>query len=218
MKKLITLLFIGLSFLARSQKEVNTTGISVVGGAGISSVFGSKNFTPKAAYLFGIEKNVHRFSNRSLLNFGIQLSFSGAAYTETVTVEPLTMLKSISDEALVNTGKVNTSYLSMPLLYRYQHENGLFLEAGIQSSFMLGAKDIADSGEKNDAKKYIKFVDIEIPVGIGYWLNERFSLGARAVYGLTNLSSNGAKLHSDNKSLQNFMLCGMLRYQLFAKQ
>ena len=99
-------------------------------------------------------------------------------------------------------------------MYRYQNETGLFLEAGIQPGFLLKASDIPDEGASIDMKEKVKFVNIDLPIGIGFWMTKNWSIGARGIYGLTNLSSNGAAIHSSTGNYQNFLLVGILRYHI----
>jgi len=202
MKKLIILIVLLLPFSVWCQ-DTGIGGVNIVTGSGLAYAFGGENLSAKVGYLIGIEKNVYRVNETSLFNVGVQFSWQGANYTERVDAENPNL-----------SGNINLSYLNFPVLYRYQNANGLFMETGLQTGFLLGAKDIPDEGEKTDGKDKIKFVDIRIPLGVGYWLSNTISLGIRADYGLSSLSTDGAVLHSDADKHRNFMLLGLIRFNL----
>jgi hypothetical protein len=215
MKKFFFFLFLTISMWGFGQTK-STNGISIYTGAGTAGVFGGDNFSLKMGYLVGIEKNVTRLGDKSMFNAGINLSFQGAGYNETIVTEPIATnyTKSTLQEDIERTGKINLTYLNLPFMYRYQNETGLFLEAGIQPGFLLKASDIPDEGASIDMKEKVKFVNIDLPIGIGFWMTQNWSIGARGIYGLTNLSSNGAAIHSSTGNHQNFLLVGMLRYNI----
>jgi len=45
-------------------------------------------------------------------------------------------------------------------------------------------------------------------------MTKNWSIGARGIFGLTNLSSNGAAIHSSTGNHQNFLLVGILRHNI----
>lgn len=215
MKKLLLLLIFVFPLFVNGQNK-GTEGISIVAGPGLSYVFGGDNLSSKFGYLAGIEKVVYQVNETSMFTAGINYTFQGAKYVENTEPEmaSVKLLKSVSADENQASGTVNLGYLNIPVLYRYQKQNGLFVEAGIQTGFLLSAKDIPDSGESIDGKDKIKFVDIRLPLGIGYWLTNNISVGIRGDIGLASLSSNGAVLHSNADTHQNFMLLGLLRINL----
>ena len=80
-------------------------------------------------------------------------------------------------------------YLNIPLTMRYQFENGLYAEAGIQPGFLLSAKEKSD-GESYDWKEYTKTFDLGIPLGLGYDFDNNFGLNFRVVPGILNINEN----------------------------
>ena len=185
--------------------------LSVIAGSGLSYVFGGKNLNPAAGYHIGIEKNVFQFTEKSLLNMGIIFNMQSVNYAEVYSIEPYDM------QDIAVSGKVSLSYLSIPIVYRRQSKGGFFWEVGIQTGFLLRSKDQPDNGEESDYKEYVKAVDIGIPAGIGYWFNKHISIGVRSVYGLTDMSANGAKIPPANSNHQNFIISGLLRFNITGK-
>ena len=84
-------------------------------------------------------------------------------------------------------GTTRLWYLNIPLTGRYQFENGIYAEAGIQPGFLLSAKDNYD-GESADWKEYVNTFDLGIPLGIGYDFENNFGLNLRVVPGILNIN------------------------------
>ncbi len=205
MKKLSLLFFILLSFTGWSQKNEATEGVSLYGGAGIAHVFSGINLNTTTGYMAGLESNVYHFTKTSILNAGINYTFQGADYNQ------------IKNEETIS-GTLNFSYINFPLLYRYQNPNGLFLEAGFQTGFMVGATNKPDKGENSNFNDHLKLVSFGLPIGAGYWFSNRLSIGVRAVFGLTNMSNDGLNWISDDGNHQNFIICGLIRYSFHKNQ
>jgi len=110
------------------------------------------------------------------------------------------------------SGKVSLSYIYVPILYNYVSNNGIYFEGGVQPGILVSAKDKYDDGDSYDYKDYIKTFDLGIPVGAGYWVNDRLSVGARAVIGLTTIDTDESADSSENN--RNFMLLGIVRLNL----
>ncbi|WP_167617226.1 porin family protein [Maribellus sediminis] len=206
MKKLIAAFYIFIAFTGWSQENKVPEDFSIVAGAGLSHVFGGDKLDPSFAYFFGIEKNVVQFGEKSFLNMGIVYSVQGAEYSEIIIENDGTQ-----------SGKITLGYIGVPILYRHRSAGGFFWEAGLQTGFLVRGKDHPDNGDKADYKEAVKTVDISIPAGIGYWVNRRFSIGARAVYGLTDMSGNGAKIPPANSNHQNFLIAAVLRFNITGK-
>jgi hypothetical protein len=206
MKKLFVILLLFAPFLGWSQENDKPKDLSIVAGSGLSYVFGGEKLTPGFGYTLGFEKNAVQFTDKSLLNMGVVISTHGIYYDEIATREDASI-----------SGRVNLSYIGLPILYRHQFPGGFFWEAGIQTAFVISGKDHPEEGEKTDYKEYVKKVDFGIPIGLGYWFKNRFSMGMRAVYGLTDMSANGAKILPQQKNHRNFLLTAMFRYNITGK-
>jgi hypothetical protein len=93
-----------------------------------------------------------------------------------------------SASASGTTVKLNYGYLNIPVLFKYQHESGLFAETGPQVGFLLSAKEDAD-GQTIDAKSDTQSTDFSWAFGIGYKIPEiNLGIDARYNLGLTNLA------------------------------
>jgi Outer membrane protein beta-barrel domain len=124
-------------------------------------------------------------------------NFSGGVFASvplfsTCTLQPEILYSgqgaSFSD-SLVGSGKVNYGYLNVPVLFKYQHESGLFAETGPQVGFLLSAKESA-GGQTADLKSNSQSVDFSWAFGIGYKLPMGFGIDARYNLGLTNINKN----------------------------
>ena len=84
--------------------------------------------------------------------------------------------------------KFNYSYLNVPILFKYQHDSGLFTETGPQVGFLLGA-NIKANGQSTDVKYSTQPVDFSWTFGIGYKIPVvNAGLDARYNLGLTNVN------------------------------
>ena len=105
---------------------------------------------------------------------GVNVTMQGAAWEDSYNGETF-------------EGTTRLWYLNIPLTGRYQFQNGLYAEAGIQPGFLLSAKDNFD-GESVDWKEYVNTFDLGIPLGIGYDFKNNFGLNFRVVPGLLNIN------------------------------
>lgn len=87
------------------------------------------------------------------------------------------------------TGKVNTTYLSVPIMLQYNIISGLKLEVGPQFGFLLSAKNKPDDWESKDIKDSMKEMDIAVNFGASYKLPmapvgfyARYSLGVTDIF------------------------------------
>lgn len=85
------------------------------------------------------------------------------------------------------TGKLNYGYLNVPVLFKYQHSSGLFVETGPQVGFLLSAKETAD-GQSADTKSNTQSTDFSWVFGLGFKLPLGLGIDARYNLGLTNVA------------------------------
>ena len=163
----------------------------VLAAMGAADVHGGKSWSPRLGGQVDVESKIHQFKKNSSVGAGLGVSFQGAAYEEEIY-----------------SGKVNMTYLIIPLLYTYEINGGFYGEAGLQPGILLSAKDKFDGGSAN-YRDYIKPFDLGLPIGAGYNINENLSVGARATFGLLNIDNSGSDV-KDN----NFMLTGVVRYRI----
>lgn len=192
MKKILVLLL--CAWILQSCANIQTAGVKdarVLAAMGAADVHGSKSWSPKIAGMVGAEVKPLMFSEKSSVIAGLGISFQGASYKEDMY-----------------SGKVNMTYLNIPLLYTYESNGGFYGEAGLQPGILLSAKDKFDGGSAN-YRDYMKTFDLGLPVGAGYNINDNLSVGARATFGLLNIDNSGYDV-KDN----NFLLTGVVRYRI----
>ena len=211
----LVLISIVISVSGWCQKTGLFEDFGVIVGPGMSHVLGGESWKPTIGFLLGAETNVYDLSENSSVRAGVIFSIQGASYTESYSTDPYTYsLKSALADDMEFSGKVTLSYINVPVLFHYQSNNGVYLEGGIQPAFLISAKDKPEDGASYDYKDYIKTIDVGIPLGIGYWLNDRISAGARIVFGLTNINTEGTEMYTSDDNDRNFMLMGVVRLKL----
>jgi hypothetical protein len=99
------------------------------------------------------------------------------------------------------TYKINYSYLNVPVLFKYQHETGLFAETGPQFGFLLSAKQTASGQPTSDTKSDTQSTDFSWAFGVGYKI-PIINLGIDARYnlGLTNLAKSSSNADGTAKN------------------
>lgn len=212
MKKLIVLFILSSFFLSGCNfcnKLRVSEDIATMVGAGLSGVKGGDSWETKAGVVVGGEARVYPINETSGLYTGVNLSLQGAAYTESYNYDQFDayQLKSTSDEGF--SGKVNLAYINIPFLYRYQSPRGFYGEVGLQPSFLISAKDKFDGGDSNDYKDAVKGFDLGLPIGAGYRVNDKISLGVRGIYGLTNFDDTGS-----SEADHNWLILALFRYNI----
>lgn len=80
----------------------------------------------------------------------------------------------------------NTSYLILPLMFKYNIVEGLHLEAGPQIGLLLSAKD--KFGDSEDVKDQYNSLDLGANIGAEYQFPIGLFLNARYNLGLTNIA------------------------------
>lgn len=163
----------------------------VAAAMGAADVHGGKSWSPRLGGQVDVESKIHQFKRNSSVGAGLGVSFQGAAYEEEMY-----------------SGKVNMTYLNIPLLYTYESNGGFYGEAGLQPGILLSAKDKFDGGSSN-YRDYMKPFDLGLPIGAGYNINENLSVGARATFGLLNIDNSGY-----NNKDRNFLFTGVVRYRI----
>jgi|688.fasta_scaffold65233_2 hypothetical protein len=95
---------------------------------------------------------------------------------KTMSIQTELLFQTLGGKAGVD--KVNTSYLQVPVLFKFSAGKKVYFEAGPQIGFLLSAK----SGKTNEKDAY-KSTDLQLALGTGFNLNKQVSLGLR--YGST---------------------------------
>jgi len=73
---------------------------------------------------------------------------------------------------------ISTSYFEIPLSINYNQNDQLTIESGIQTAFLLQAKDNDINGSKNSDPPFDK-IDISCFIGMYYHISEKLSLNTR---------------------------------------
>lgn len=110
----------------------------------------------------------------------------------------------INEEDLVLSSeeKIKLSYLSLPIMLKFNITDGLDLEAGPQIAYLLGAENkykissilgggvmYKESGTQN-IKEEVKPVSVGLNLGLGYALSRDLFLQARYHLGLSNIDGS----------------------------
>lgn len=66
------------------------------------------------------------------------------------------------------SGKIKTSYITLPVMLQYKIIDALYIEAGPQYNFLLSIKESFNDSPEEDIKEYYKTGTFGFGVGIGY--------------------------------------------------
>lgn len=165
----------------------------LLAGFGKTTIYnpdGTNSYVDPVGGQVGIESKLFKLSEASWLTTGLNVTFQGSDY-----VDPGV------------SGTVKLTYLNMPFLYTNNLSKKFYAEVGLQPGFLLAAKD-KYNGHSDNYRDYISKFEVGLPVGVGYHLNDLFTLGVRGTYGLTNINSDG--IGNDH----NLLVVGMVRYNI----
>ena len=102
----------------------------------------------------------------------------------------------------LDSNKLHLSYINVPVMLKFYPIKSLFVEAGPQVGFLVGAKTKSESKEvrntndgvttttistDNDVKDFYKSVDFGFNLGLGYDITENIFINARYNMGLANV-------------------------------
>jgi len=194
MKKSIVILSLILVCTIFSQPCASQ--LDVVLGFTRSSITGGDSWKGLYGIQAGAIMPIYNFSDLLSLRAEANISMQGAGWEE---------------ESYDMEGKINLLYLNFPIVARYQHESGFFAEAGLQPGILLSAKEKYED-ENDDIKDYMKIFDMGIPIGIGYQINEKISVGLRCIPGITKIFEDADS--DDNDRNLVFALRGTYMFNL----
>ena len=126
-----------------------------------------------------------------LLNFGIGKVFS---------IQPEVLFSTQGAKITRNTeaSDYKTTYLAVPVMFKFRTNGGFYFEFGPQASFRTG-EDVPDQ----TIDQFAKNLDLAAGAGIGYQAGFGLGIGARYLAGLTkvgNFPSNAGNLDPDFKN------------------
>lgn len=193
---LMTLIVANLLIAESLMAQFGPDRISVVGGLNYCTITGDNNsWKGTIGGQGGVIVNVVNLNNSLSARGEFVISLIGAGWEDDYGQGAV-------------SGRTNLTYLTIPLVLRYQTEGGFFGEAGVQPAFLLAAKDKYE-GESVDYKEYLSMFDFSILFEIGYEFENNLGVGLRATPGLTNINS---KDYADQYKDHNFVLTGRVTY------
>jgi len=125
-------------------------------------------------------------------------AFAEYPITEKLAVKPelvysLQGAKAVEEyEGVVTEAKVDLSYITLPVMVKYEFIPGLYAETGPQISYLTSAK-AKSNGYKEDVKDYFKKVDFTWGFGVGYISSFNLGINARYNLGLSKMAAEDAE-------------------------
>ncbi|MBR6962707.1 MAG: PorT family protein [Prevotella sp.] len=177
MKKLFLIAVAMLATLSVSaQSAPGSFSLKPMVGATLSSVRGSDADGVKMKFgLVAGTEGIYQVSDMFALSGGLLYSMQGFKTDTSLDL------------------KVNTEYLNVPILANVYVARGLALKAGVQLGFLTKAKAKGKYGnieEDIDIKDSMKSLDLSIPVGVSYEINNSFTIDARYNFGLSKIAKD----------------------------
>lgn len=213
MKRLgIFLLIIGISLFGWGQESEVFSDFGIVAGAGFGDshyLGGTSSWNGTLAYMLGIEVTVFKIHEKSSVRSGIIFAKQdGPNYKKSIESNN----GNIQSYRIWSDGVTSLYYLNVPILYQFKSKGGFYIEGGIQAGILLSAKKEVSDSNGGDAKDNFKTFEFSVPVGIGYWFNERLSVGVRAINGLTNMNSTKIQEEVYDMTDRSSILVGVVRF------
>ena len=177
------------SLTAFAQTKEGTFNILPKAGINISTLSNKDNAKVKVGFTAGAEAE-YQLTKQLSLSAGALFSMQGAKST-TVFREVDNTTKEIREVDIKNT--MEFDYINVPILANYYIIEGLAVKLGIQPGFNIIAKRKRTDGVEKESKNLsdlgvdVRKVDISIPIGVSYELND-FVVDARFNLGLTEVA------------------------------
>lgn len=164
--------------------------------AGVGGAYAQVNYGVKAGVNFAnldVSGDVEGADPSTLTAFQAGI-FANAELAENFSVQPELLYSAQGatfDEEGDAPDKSKFSYLSLPVMARYQFWEGFRLEVGPQLGLLLSAKTVSEEGGdevENDIKDQTKSIDFGLAGGASYQLPIGVGIFARYYTGLTDIS------------------------------
>lgn len=164
---------------------------------------------PTAGAVVGVEAE-YQVSNMLSIAAGLNYSMQGTAWEDYTEKEPLT-----GKETKYKDIKIETGYITLPILANIYLAKGLAVKSGVQFGFLTNA-DLKNTYESTlsgrdmtvnssvDLKDDFKKVDISIPIGLSYEFKNHIVIDGRYNLGLSKVWKDD--LGSDNSKNNVVML------------
>jgi len=197
MKKLALLILAGISFATANAQFA----FGIKAGANFSNVSGNGLDGISTSTLTGFNGG---FYVRLPLGHGFaiqpELVYSGQGFKTDV-----------SDVTVTE----HENYINFPILLKYTHFSGLFLETGPQFGYLMTANEKAQ-GVSEDNKNSFNAADVAWVFGIGFKIPATpLAVDARYNLGISNIASNDNAGGSSSSSIHNGVFQIGLMYTLF---
>jgi len=122
-------------------------------------------------------------------HFGLYTNFE---VSNTIEFQPEVLVSFKGNE------NANLTYLVVPLVFKYYAFDQFSLHAGLQPGFLIGAED--------DAEDNLTGIELGIPFGAEFDINDELGIGTRYVIGVTNISDiDGSRTDIFNRNFQLFL-------------
>ena len=183
---LLLLLFMVLLSVAQEGSNAQKSGAFASGRLG---AYGGVNFA-------NIKEDDEEF-NKSLTGFqlGLMYRLYSPGDLFSLWIEPgynaIGGKYEESFEDQTYSSSVNLGYIMIPVMARFQAQNGLFGDVGVQPQFLVSAKAKFDGEPDEDIKDEINGFDFGIPFGVGYEYKKKVGIRAGYYLGLSNLVKDG---------------------------
>ena len=173
MKKLALVFLAGMSIATAANAQFQ---FGVKAGANFSTVNG--NDAGGASTLTGFNGGVYfKLPLPGHLSIQPELLYSGQGFED--------------NSGGVN-GKQHFNYFNIPVLLKYTHFSGLFIETGPQAGVLTSANYKA-AGVSTDDKSYYQSADFSWVVGVGFKIpTTPLSIDARYNFGLSNIENTSS--------------------------
>ena len=184
MKKIAFLLFTAFTISFASQAQI---GVKL--GANLSNLAGDlqdeDNFQNKLGFVGGLTYNIP-LSSDNFVSIQPELLFSSKGYKRA----DYTVMNGA--QQLRYEGKVNYSYLDLPVLFKI-NAGPVFFEAGPQFSYLLGIKDNTEVTDVTTGTDFESYQQIDKDALAEFEVGYAAGVGVQIPMGLTlNLRYNGS--------------------------
>lgn len=124
--------------------------------------------------------------SKSGFNAGI---FSSIPLFDSFDLQPEVSYSEQGSQSKDSSATDNFNYLNIPVLFKYQHKTGIFLNTGPQIGFLLNS-NYRSEHTSQDLKSVSKSVNFSWTIGAGYLISTiGLALDVRYNYGLTNATT-----------------------------
>ncbi|PKF75930.1 porin family protein [Chryseobacterium sp. PMSZPI] len=169
-------------------------GLALVAGTFAFAQKTSTNTAASSPVRFGLKAGLN-VSNISNSDTNSKAGFYGGVFAnipvaQDFSVQPEVLYSGMGAKSKYDSSdKINLDYIAVPVMFQYNALPNLYLEAGPQFGFLVGAKLKTNSGSL-DIKDSTKTFDFGLGLGAGYYFTPNIGVNVRYVAGLTDIAKN----------------------------